>query len=108
LSLTLVVTIILEGLVISGYSCWYRKPVQSLVLTSICGNLLTQFFLWVVLNVFFRHYLIALALTEILIWAVESILLYSVPANQLQFKDAVLLGLSMNLVSFTLGWFLPI
>ena len=46
--------------------------------------------------------------SEVLIWGIESILLYSVPANQLPFKDAVLLSLSMNLTSFAIGWFLPV
>jgi hypothetical protein len=69
---------------------------------------MTQSFLWVVLNIFFQHYLIVLIMAEILIWIMESVLLYSVAANRLRFTDAILLSLSMNLVSLTLGWFLPL
>jgi hypothetical protein len=60
------------------------------------------------LILFFRHYLIALAVAEVLIWAMESLLLYSIPANQLRLPEAIFLSLSMNLLSFALGWFLPI
>ena len=79
-----------------------------MLFTSICINLLTQSLLWLGLNLFFRHYLLALTVAEILIWRIESVLLYSIPANQLQVKDAVLLSLSMNLLSFAFGWFLPV
>lgn len=69
---------------------------------------MTQSLLWIVLHVFFAHYLVALMVTEILIWVLESLALYFVPSNRLALKDALLLGLSMNLVSFGMGWFLPV
>jgi hypothetical protein len=50
----------------------------------------------------------ALAVAEVLIWGLESILLYVVPANELRWKDAILLSMSMNLASFALGWFLTV
>ena len=105
---TLFITVIVEGLVVIGYSLWRRKPARPILFTSICINILTQSFLWIGLNLFFRHYLIALIVAEVFIWGVETILLYSIPANQLRFTDAVFLSLSMNLSSFALGWFLPI
>ena len=106
--LTLFITIIIECLVLTGYSFWRRRSARSLLISSICINILTQSFLWLGLNLFFRHYLVALMVSEVLIWGIESILLYSVTANQLPFKDAVLLSLSMNLTSFAIGWFLPV
>jgi len=105
---TLLVTIIVEGALGLGYSIWRRKPVAAILITGIFANLLTQSFLWVVLNFFFSYYLTTLLLAEILIWMIESLLLYSVPANRLRFNDAILLSLSMNLGSFALGWFLAI
>jgi hypothetical protein len=60
------------------------------------------------LNIFFQEYLIALLVAEILIWILESLLLHYFPANQLGLREAALLSLSMNLASFTFGWFLPI
>jgi hypothetical protein len=59
------------------------------------------------LNLFFQHYLIVLLVSEFLIWVFESLALYVVPANQLRFREAIILSLSMNLASFALGWFLP-
>ena len=105
---TLFITILVEGAIVIGYSIWLKKTLGPILFTSILANLITQSLLWVVLNLFFRYYLIALLAAEILIWMMESVLLYYVPANRLRFTDAILLSLSMNLTSFTLGWFLPI
>lgn len=108
MSVTLFITIVIEGLVVLGYAIWRGKPVRPILLSSICINILTQFLLWIGLNLFFRNYLVALVIAEVLICGVESVLLYAIPANQLQIKDAILLSLMMNLMSFGLGWFLPI
>ena len=105
---TLLITLVVEAVVVLGYCVWKKKPVLSILLTSVIANLFTQSFLWTVLNLFFHDYLIVLFLAEILIWLVESFLLYHLPANQLRFQDAVFLSLTMNLASFGLGWFLPI
>ncbi len=104
----LLITIIAEGAVVIGYCGWRKKPLRPVLLTSLCANLITQSLLWIVLNLFFGHYLMALLVAEILIWAIESVLLYSLPANRLRFSEASLLSLMMNLVSFGLGWFLPV
>jgi hypothetical protein len=105
---TLFITIITESLVVTGYSGWRRKPAFPILCTSVCINIFTQSILWLILNLFFRHYLVALLVAEVLIWGIESILLYAIPANQLQFKEAILLSLGMNLFSFMFGWFLPV
>jgi hypothetical protein len=104
---TLIITVIIESAVAVGYSLWRKKPIQPILYTSLCINLITQSLLWIVLNLFFQHYLIALLVGEFLIWVFESLVLYVVPANQLRFIEAVILCLNMNLVSFALGWFLP-
>ena len=105
---TLFITILVEGAIVIGYSIWLKKTLGPILFTSILANLITQSLLWVVLNQFYQHYLITLLIAEILIWMIESVLLYYVPANWLRFTDAILLSLSMNLTSFALGWFLPI
>jgi len=108
LIITLFITILVEGAIVIGYSIWLKKMFGPILFTSILANLITQSVLWVVLNLFFQHYLVTLLIAEIFIWMVESVLLYYVPANRLRFTDAIILSLSMNLTSFTLGWFLPI
>jgi len=105
---TLIITILIEGIIVSGYSIWHRKPLGPILLTSVVANLITQSLLWVGLSIFFQKYLIALFVAEILIWLMESSLLSYFPANQLRFKEAVLLAFLMNLASFALGWFLPV
>ena len=104
---TLLITIIVESAVAMGYSVWRRTPVPPILFTSAGINLITQSFLWIVLDLFFRHYLLTLFIAEILIWMVESVLLYSVSANRLRLTEAILLSLGMNLTSLVLGWFLP-
>jgi hypothetical protein len=104
---TLLITILSEGGVVAGYCLYHKKPVRPVFLTSLLGNLITQSLLWVVLNIFFQYYLITLFVAEMLIWLMESVLLYSVPTNRLLFKHALVLSLLMNLTSFAFGWFLP-
>lgn len=98
----------IEGAVVIGYSYWETKPVKSLLFTSISGNLITQSLLWILLNLFFRNYLVTLLIAEVLIWLIESTLLYSLRTNHLNLKEAILLSLGMNVASFALGWFLPL
>ncbi len=78
---TLALTIAVEGAIGCGYSLWRKKPVVPILITSIVANLITQSLLWVLLNLFFDYYLITLFTAEILIWMIESILLYAIPAN---------------------------
>lgn len=106
--LTLAVTLVIESAVALGYAVWRKKPIPPILFTSICGNLITQPLLWILLNLFFQQYLITLLITEILIWFLESVLLYFILWNQLSFKDAIFLSLGMNLSSFVLGWLLPV
>jgi hypothetical protein len=105
---TFLITVIVEGVVVTGYSIWQNKPVWSLLCTSFLGNLVTQSMLWIVLSFAFGHYLIALLIAEIFIWGIESFLLFLIPTNRLSFLEAARLSLAMNLASLVLGWFLPV
>ena len=91
-----------------GYCVWQKKPVQLILITSVFANLITQSILWGVLRLFFQYYLATLMITEALIWIIEGFALYYIPANRLRLTEAILLSLIMNLLSFGLGWFLPI
>lgn len=108
LILTLLITIIVESPVAAIYSRWHRKPAIPILFTTVCGNLITQPLLWLALNTFFRQYLAALGLAEVLIWIAEGLLFYFVPLNQLRFIDALSLSLLMNVASLALGWYLPV
>jgi hypothetical protein len=108
LIVTLLVTILLESVIVISYCLWRGKPLQPVLFTSLCGNLITQSLLRAAVSLFFQHYLITLFIAELFIWFIESALLHLIPANTLRFPDAVFLSLAMNLLSFTVGWFLPI
>ena len=105
---TLAITVMVESVVCLLYSIWRKKPVQPILITSVLANLLTQSLLWIVLHLYFQHYLVSIYSAEILIWMIEGFLLHHFPANQLSLQEATLLSLTMNLASFGLGWFLPI
>jgi hypothetical protein len=105
---TLFVTILVEGVVCLAYSAWRKKPVGPVLLTSLLANLITQSLLWMVLNLFFQHYVVTLLIAEILIWLMESAFLYGVRINRLSVQESLLLSLLMNASSFGLGLFLPV
>ncbi|MCL4530035.1 MAG: hypothetical protein M1282_11540 [Chloroflexi bacterium] len=105
---SLLTTIVIEGLVVTVYAFWKRKPVGRILLASILANVLTQSALWIVLNLSFARYLIALFVSEIFIWLIESLFLRFFPGSQLGWKESVLLSLVMNISSFGVGWFLPV
>jgi hypothetical protein len=105
---TLLITILVEGAIVFVYATWQGKPVRSLLFTSVAGNLLTQFMLWMILTIFYRHYLASFIIAEILVWAIESLLFYAIPSNQLKLVEAILLSLGINLTSLGLGLFLPV
>ena len=105
---TLSVTILIESIVVTGYAFFNQKQIIHLLFSCLLANLLTQPLLWLVLQVFFRHYLLALFFAEFWIWIVESAILFLYPHNQLRSKEALGLSLAMNLASFATGWFLPL
>ena len=105
---TLLITIIVESIVVLGYCSWRGKSVRPILSTSIFINIITQSLLWIVLNILYQSYIIPLLVSEIVIWMIESILLYYVPANRLRLTEALFLSLYMNLTSFAIGWLLPV
>ncbi len=106
--ITLAVTILTEGIVVTGYSFWQKKPLARILLASMLANLLTQSVLWGLLSFFPEHYLITLFVTEVFIWLIESAFLQLFPGTRLGWPAALLLSLGMNLASFGVGWFLPV
>lgn len=105
---TLLITIVTEGVVVLAYCTWRRKPLLPILMTSITANIITQFGLRIVLSIFFRYYVAALLIAEVLILFFEGLLLSIPHRNQLMVRSAMLLSVSMNALSFGLGWFLPI
>jgi hypothetical protein len=105
---TLLITILVEGCVVLVYCAWQKRPARRLLLASLVVNVLTQAMLWTALKIFFQQYILTLIVAEVLIWLVEGILLYFFTWKQLTMRAAILLSLWMNIVSFGIGWFLPV
>ena len=105
---TLSITILIESTVVAGYAFFNKKPIFHLLFSCLLANLFTQPLLWLVLQAFFRNYIIALFIAEFWIWIVESAILYFYPRNHLRLREALGLSLAMNLASFAAGWFLPV
>jgi len=70
--------------------------------------LLTQSALWLALTLFYRAYLPTLLLAEAIIWLIEAAILRLVCATQLSWSGALVLSLGINLLSFGIGWLLPV
>jgi hypothetical protein len=106
--LSLLATILIEGVVIIGYARWRKKPAGRLFLIGVLANLLTQSLLWGALYLFPTQYLAALFTAEGCIVVIESAILHCVPGARLPGFEALGLSLAMNLTSFGIGWFLPV
>jgi uncharacterized membrane protein len=101
-------TLLVEGIVVFIYSVALKRPAGGLLRASFIVNVFTQVMLWITLNLFFRYYLATLAIAEVVIWLVESVLLVRLSNEQLSLRSAIFLSFCMNLASFGVGWFLPI
>lgn len=106
--MTVLLTVFLEGVLIAGFARTTGRSPGWLVGTSIVMNLLTQAILWAVLFQFWWIYLPALAIAEISIWVIETVVLFSVRPNRLSLAQAACLSLFLNGTSLALGLFLPI
>lgn len=103
------ITVLIETLVALIWSRKNRKPIQSILLTALAGNLLTQTALWtLLLLIAVQHYWLTLLIAEGVIWLTEGALLALVPTNRLRLHDALRLSLWMNLISFGVGLTLPV
>jgi hypothetical protein len=105
---TLLLSILIEGIIVAGYSLWRRRPLWRLLLALLAANILTQLLLWIALDLIPGRYLATLFGAESLIWLIEGVCLYIFPGTQIKLGDALGLSLIMNLASFGVGWFLPI
>jgi hypothetical protein len=105
---TLILTILIEEIIASGFALWRKKPTGRILAVSIFANILTQSLLWGALKLFPHAYLLTLFTMELFIWLIESAILRYFPFTRLTWREALLLSLGMNLASFGTGWFLPI
>lgn len=108
--LSLPLTILIEGLLITAYYTYRRQPRLLPATLNLAGNLLTQLVLWFLLVSHADGSLgwLVLLLVETVIVAVEAAILYWPQRRQMTFTRALGISFALNLVSFTIGLFLPI
>ena len=107
-SLTLPITVLIEILLGVGYAVWRKRPVFPVVVVVLAMNVFTQLGLWGALEA--SRSGDALAFTLLLeggIWLVEALVLFFAQRKAMRFKEAALLSLALNAVSFVIGLALP-
>lgn len=109
LNLALPATIAIELLLAAAYTQVRKRPLLP-TFTLVClANVITQFALWAALNTFIAGNAMLLTIgLEIIIWGVEALIFYLPQQKDIALKEAALLSLLLNLISFGIGLLLPI
>lgn len=105
---TLLITVAVEAVVDLLFCRIKRKPIISILTTGLWANLWTQTGLWLLLSFLPGSYLPILISAEVLIWFIEGLCFIAVSRNRLRIREAMLLSLLRNLISFGIGAILPI
>lgn len=109
MNIALPITLVIELLLALGYALQRKRPLLPTLTLVGLANVITQFGLWAALTAFSESN--ALALTfglEIIILGVEALIIYLPQREDITFKEAALLSLIFNIVSFGIGLLLPI
>ncbi len=105
---SLLLTLALELAVALGYALWRKRPIAYVFTITLLMNLLTWIPFRVILgNLSASQYLAGSAIGEVVIWLVEAGVLAFALRKQVTIKEALLLSLVLNLVSFGIGLLLP-
>jgi len=103
------ITIAIELLLGFVYIRWKNRELFPTLALLALANVITQFALWAALTTFIEGNSLTLTIIlEIIIWLVEGVVFYLPQRKDLTFKEAALLSLLLNLVSFTIGLLLPL
>lgn len=108
-SLAVPATVLLELLLGLGYAAW-RKLARLPLLTGILiANTITQLLLWASLEAVAGGSLwTALLIGETMIWLIEALIVYLTQRATIRKRDALLLSLGLNAVSFAAGLLIPL
>lgn len=108
-NLALPLTLLIEILLATGYAFWRKRPLLTTLSLVALANVITQYGLWASLNALnTTHVLVVTIVLEIVIWGVEAVILYLPQRKEITFKEAALLSLALNAVSFAIGLALPV
>lgn len=107
-NLALPMTIVIELLLAVVYALKRKRPLLITIALTALANVITQYGLWASLNAFHDQDVLELTIgLEIVIWGIEALILYLPQRKDISFKEAALLSLVLNVVSFSLGLLLP-
>ena len=108
-SLTLPITLLLEGAVAFVYATVKKYSRVTLLTLVALVNLITQPLLWgVVMTRTEGGHWLGYILLEVLILLIEAALLYLLRRKTQTFKESLMLSLLLNVVSFAVGLLLPV
>ena len=109
MNIALPVTLVIELVLALGYALKRKRHLLPTLTLVGLANVITQFALWAALTAFSETNAFFLTIgLEILILGVEALIFYLPQRNEITFKEAALLSLLLNLVSFGIGLLLPI
>jgi hypothetical protein len=107
--LTMPLTFFIEGLIAGIYAAWRKRSIVTLVSLVLLANVITQPVLWLILVAGGATTpVLSLALAEVFIWWIETMLLYLTQRKTWTFKETVGFSLLLNLISFGIGLLLPV
>ena len=107
--LTVIITILLEGIIGTIYAIIAKKNIIKLISIITIGNTITQIGLVFIAQGLNNEFsMIILVIMELIIWIVESIIIYLTHRQTFKIQNALLLSLLINLVSFASGILLPV
>jgi hypothetical protein len=110
ISLALPLTILIEGILIFAYFTYRKQPWLLPTTLNLIGNLFTQVVLWYLLvnSASDGLSILILLISEAVIVLIEAAILYWPQRTQIKFTEALSISFVLNLVSFTIGLFLPV
>ncbi len=108
-SLTLPITVVIEGVVALIYAHVQKRLRFTLLTLVALVNLITQPFVWFfVMARMERGFSLGLIILELIIVGVEAALLFAVQRKTRAFKECLILSLWLNVASFIVGLLLPV
>ena len=109
-SFALPLTILIEGVLLAIYTSYRKQPRLIPLTLNLVGNLLTQILLWYLLINSLPGGMgwLAMLLIEAIIVLTEALILYWPQRTTIKFIHALSISFVLNLVSLTIGLFLPL
>ncbi|OGO18319.1 MAG: hypothetical protein A2Z14_03910 [Chloroflexi bacterium RBG_16_48_8] len=107
-SIAIPITVAAEALLGLLYAVIRKQPKVVTIAMILLANTITLLPLWMIATFIDGDFnLLAIIFTEIIIWLVESAILYLTQRRSIPFWEAAVLSLILNGTSFLMGLFLP-